>query len=221
MGATTRPVSAEGRGMTRSTDQQTAARRKGHSHVYILVYKPAGVLGDFPDPEGRPTVRDLVPVPGRLFAAGRLDARTEGLMLLTDDGKVAHRLTHPRYGFEREYLALVEGKPTLDTLLRVEKGIPMQGWIAKAQRVMIIGPADGGRTWLRVIMTEGKKREVRKLLAAVGHPVLRLIRVRFGPLHLGDLEPGQWRFLTEEEVRTLLQQTRGRARRARRGRTSR
>ncbi len=186
-----------------------------HSHTYIIVHKPAGVLGDFPDPEGRPTVRDLVPVAVRLFPAGRLDARTEGLMLLTDDGKVAHRLTHPRYGFEREYLALVEGHPTAETLTRVEQGVPMNEWVARAKRVGVVGEGEGDTTWLRIIMTEGKKREIRRLLAAVGHPVRRLIRVRFGPLHLGDLEPGQWRYLTESEVEALLHQTRARARRRR------
>ncbi len=186
-----------------------------HSHTYIIVHKPAGVLGDFPDPEGRPTVRDLVPVAVRLFPAGRLDARTEGLMLLTDDGKMAHRLTHPRYGFEREYLALVEGHPTAEALTRVEQGVPMNEWVARAKRASVVGEGEGDTTWLRIIMTEGKKREIRRLLAAVGHPVRRLIRVRFGPLHLGDLEPGQWRYLTESEVEALLHQTRARARRRR------
>ncbi len=184
-------------------------------HTYIIVHKPAGVLGDFPDPEGRPTVRDLVPVAGRLFPAGRLDRRTEGLMLLTDDGRVAHRLTHPRYGFEREYLVLVEGHPTADTLLRMEKGVPLKNWTARVRRASVVGAGDGNTTWLRVIMTEGKKREIRRLMAAVGHPVRRLIRVRFGPLHLGDLEPGQWRYLKEEEIRALLRQTRRRAHRGR------
>ncbi len=180
---------------------------------YILVYKPAGVLGDFPDPEGRTTVRDLVPVEGDLFPAGRLDARTEGLMLLTDDGKVAHRLTHPRYGFEREYLALVEGKPTLDTLLRLEKGVPIGDWVARAHHASVIGEGEEkNTTWLRIIMKEGKKREIRRMLAAVGHPVRRLIRVRFGPLILGDLQPGQWRFLTDEEITRLRRATRTRAR---------
>jgi len=184
-------------------------------YTYIIVHKPAGILGDFPDPEGRPTVRDLVPVAGRLFPAGRLDRRTEGLMLLTDDGRVAHRLTHPRYGFEREYLVLVEGHPTANTLLRMEKGVPLKNWTARVSRVSVVGAGDDNTTWLRVIMTEGKKREIRRLMAAVGHPVRRLIRVRFGPLHLGDLEPGQWRYLKEEEVRALLRQTRRRARRGR------
>lgn len=182
------------------------------AHTYIIVHKPAGVLGDFPDPEGRPTVRDLVPIGGRLFPAGRLDRRTEGLMLLTDDGRVAHRLTHPRYGVEREYLALVEGRPTVETLVRMERGVPLDGWIARARRVSVIRAGEGDTTWLRIIMTEGKKREIRRMMAAVGHPVRRLIRVRFGPLHLGDLEPGQWRYLREDEVKALLRQTRRRAR---------
>lgn len=133
-------------------------------------------------------------------------------MLLTDDGKVAHRLTHPRYGFEREYLVMVEGKPTPQTLLQLEKGVSLGDWIAKAHRASVIGEGEHGKTWIRLVLKEGKKREVRRMLAAVGHPVHRLIRVRFGPLTLGDLEPGQWRFLNEAEVDTLLRQTRQRAR---------
>ncbi len=196
-------------------------KTKGREHQYILVYKPVGVLGDYPDPDGRLTVRDLVPIPGRLFPAGRLDARTEGLMLLTDDGKLAHRLTHPRYGFEREYLALVEGQPTAQTLLELETGVPLGDYEARAHRVSVIGEGPEGKTWLRLIMKEGKKREIRRMLAAVGHPVHRLIRVRFGPLTLGDLEPGQWRFLTPEEVKTLQAATRRRAQRAHRQRRKR
>ncbi len=195
--------------------------KRQNGHVYIVVHKPAGVLGDFPDPEGRPTVRDLVPVPGRLFPAGRLDMRSEGLMLLTDDGRLAHRLTHPRYEVEREYLALVAGHPTAEALLQMEKGVLVKGHRARARRVSVVGPGEEGSTWLRVVMTEGKKREVRRMLAAVGHPVRRLIRVRFGPIHLGDLEPGRWRYLSEEEVRALLAHTRGRALRVQRQRRRR
>lgn len=166
-------------------------------------------------------MRDLVPLPGKLFPAGRLDARTEGLMLLTDDGKLAHRLTHPRYGFEREYLALVEGKPTLDELLQLEEGVPIKDWIAKAKSAVIVGPGETPHTtWIRIVLTEGKKREVRRMLAAIGHPVRRLIRVRFGPLHLGQLEPGQWRFLQQEEIQALKRKTAARARRGSRRRRS-
>ncbi|NPA89983.1 MAG: rRNA pseudouridine synthase [Chloroflexi bacterium] len=177
---------------------------------YILVHKPAGVLGDYPDPAGRQTVRDLVPLPGKLFPVGRLDARTEGLVLLTDDGKLAHYLTHPRYGFEREYVALVEGKPSEDVLRRLEEGVPLKDGLARAQHAAIIGEGTHDTTWLRLILTEGKKREVRRMLAAVGHPVRRLIRVRFGPLTLDDLEPGRWRFLRKEEVRQVWQEIRRR-----------
>ncbi len=155
-------------------------------------------------------MRDYVPLPGPLFPVGRLDRRTEGLVLLTDDGKLAHYLTHPRYGFEREYVALVEGKPTAQVLSRLEQGVPLKEGIARAQRVALIGPGEGDTTWLRLVLTEGKKREVRRMLAAVGHPVRRLIRVRFGPLTLGDLEPGQWRPLRDEEVRQLWQEIRRR-----------
>ncbi len=177
---------------------------------YVLVHKPAGVVGDFPDLTGRPTVRDLVPLAGKLFPVGRLDIRTEGLVLLTDDGKLAHYLTHPRYGFEREYMALVEGKPNAKVLQTLEKGIPLKEGVARAVRVALLGPGEGNTTWLRLVLTEGKKREVRRMLAAVGHPVRRLIRVRFGPLTLGSLEPGQWRVLKDEEIQRLWQEIRRR-----------
>ena len=178
--------------------------RKNAKHTYIVVYKPVGILGDFPDPDGRPTVRDLVPIPGRLFVAGRLDARTEGLVVLTNDGRFAHKLTHPRYGFEREYLVQVQGQPNSNALSSLVEGIRLNDTIAKAHSAEVLETADD-TTWLRLILKEGKKRQIRRMLAAVGHPVIRLIRTRFGPLELGTLEPGQWRFLTHDEIQAIKQ----------------
>ena len=178
--------------------------RENAKHTYIVVYKPVGILGDFPDPEGRPTVRDLVPIPGRLFVAGRLDARTEGLIVLTNDGRFAHKLTHPRYGFEREYLVQVQGQPNSNALSSLVEGIRLNDTIAKAHSAEVLETADD-TTWLRLILKEGKKRQIRRMLAAVGHPVIRLIRTRFGPLELGTLEPSQWRFLTHDEIQAIEQ----------------
>ncbi len=179
--------------------------RKNAKHTYIVVYKPVGILGDFPDPEGRPTVRDLVPIPGRLFVAGRLDARTEGLIVLTNDGRFAHKLTHPRYGFEREYLVQVQGQPNSNALSSLVEGIRLNDTIAKAHSAEVLETADDNTTWLKLILKEGKKRQIRRMLAAVGHPVIRLIRTRFGPLELGTLEPSQWRFLTHDEIQAIKQ----------------
>jgi len=177
--------------------------RTRHKHRYIVVYKPAGVLGDFPDAEGRPTVRDFIPLPGKLFPAGRLDARTEGLMLLTDDGRFAHQLTHPRYGVEREYLAEVEGRPDEKVFSQLIRGIPLQQGIARVHSVRLLEETHHHTSWLKLILKEGKKRQIRRMLAAVGHPVRRLIRIRFGPITLKGLEPGQWRFLTREEIHQI------------------
>jgi pseudouridine synthase len=171
--------------------------------VYLVLHKPAGYLSTAHDPEGRPTVLDLVPRDTRLYPVGRLDVDSEGLLLLTNDGELANWLTHPRYAQEKEYSVLVAGQPTAETLDRLRQGV----WLAEEQAV---GHAEASTvtvteqgTWLRVILREGRKRQVRRMLAAVGHPVRRLIRVRIGPLTLGELEPGRWRRLASGEVRKL------------------
>jgi len=183
--------------------------------VYILLHKPRGYLSDTLDFRGRPSALALVPGGERLYPAGRLDARSEGLLLLTNDGELAHRLTHPRYEHEKEYLALVEGQPTEATLRRMLEGVEQDGEILRADAVerrerlgleaQIHGwkEAPRGMVWLRIILHEGKKRHIRRMCAALGHPVQRLIRTRIGPLELGDLPVGKWRHLTEREVKRL------------------
>ena len=183
--------------------------------VYILLHKPRGYLSDALDVGGRPSALSLVPNGERLYPAGRLDARSEGLLLLTNDGELAHRLTHPRFGHEKEYLALVEGEPTEATLQRMLEGVERDGQILRAdavQRLERLGPearihgweeAPRGMAWLRILLHEGKKRHIRRMCAALGHPVRRLIRIRIGPLKLGDLPAGKWRYLTEKEVKRL------------------
>ena len=172
-------------------------------HVYVALHKPRGVLSDEGDEAGRfSTVRDLVPLPGRLFAVGRLDLQSEGLLLLTDDGDLANRLTHPRYEHTKEYHVDVEGQPDEGTLERWRRGVFLDGRRTVPAEVSVLH-SERDHTWLRVVLREGRKRQVRRVAAMLGHPVRRLVRVRIGPLDLGDLQPGQWRKLTDAEVKAL------------------
>lgn len=173
------------------------------SYTYVAVHKPRGVLSDEGDGSGRlPTVRDLVPLPGHLFPVGRLDLRSEGLILLTNDGDLTYRLTHPRFGHEKEYRALVQGEPVERTLDRWCRGVFLAGRRTAPAEVTVAG-REKDMTWLRVILHEGRKRQIRRVAAMLGHPVHRLIRVRIGPLHLGNLKPREWRELTDAEVDAL------------------
>jgi len=171
--------------------------------TYVALHKPRGVLSDEGDGSGRlPTVRDLVSLPGHLYPVGRLDLRSEGLILLTNDGDLAYRLTHPRFGHEKEYRALVEGEPDEATLARWRRGVFLDGRRTAPAEVTVVGRESGG-AWLRVVLREGRKRQIRRVAAMLGHPVRRLIRVRIGPLRLGGLKPGQWRKLTDAEVKAI------------------
>lgn len=177
---------------------------------WILLNKPAGYVCTRRDPQRRPTVYDLLPRdPGSLFTVGRLDADTEGLLLFTNDGETANRLAHPRYGCLRVYEARVRGEVTPDTVRKLEAGIPLEDGIARASGIRIL-KLGAGRTSLRLGLREGRNREVRRMLAEAGHPVLRLRRVRFGPVTLGRLPPGASRELTERENRALARVTAGR-----------
>jgi 23S rRNA pseudouridine2605 synthase len=172
---------------------------------YFALHKPAGVVTTLRDPQGRPSVRDLLPTDGpRVFPVGRLDRDTEGLLLLTNDGELANRLTHPRYGVEKEYLAEVEGRPGPRHVAALRRGVDLDDGPARPASVRIVD-ARGDRGQLRVVMTEGRKREVRRMLAAVGLPVGRLVRLRVGPVTLGSLRPGSFRELSVEEVRGLAE----------------
>jgi pseudouridine synthase len=172
---------------------------------YYALHKPAGVVTTLRDPQGRPSVRDLLPTDGpRVFPVGRLDRDTEGLLLLTNDGELANRLTHPRYGVEKEYLAEVEGRPGPRHVAALRRGVDLDDGPARPASVRIVD-ARGDRGQLRVVMTEGRKREVRRMLAAVGLPVGRLVRLRVGPVTLGSLRPGSFRDLSVEEVRGLAE----------------
>jgi len=175
----------------------------GISHVYIALHKPRGVLSDEGDGSGRlSTARDLVPIQGRLYPVGRLDLRSEGLILLTNDGDLTYRLTHPSFGHEKEYRALVEGLPSEATLKKWRRGVFLDGQRTATAEVSVV-ERKKGNTWLRVVLREGRKRQIRRVAAMLGHPVQRLIRVRIGPLRLGGMKPGQWRRLSDTEVKAL------------------
>jgi 23S rRNA pseudouridine2605 synthase len=166
--------------------------------VHYLLNKPAGVVTTSADPQGRETAIDLVPLQPRVFSVGRLDAATEGLLILTNDGELAHHLTHPRYGVEKEYLALVEGSPSPSALRRLREGVELEDGITAPARVALIHP-----NGLRLTIHQGRNRQVRRMCAAVGHPVVRLVRTRIGPVVDRRLRPGAWRVLTAGEVRSL------------------
>jgi 23S rRNA pseudouridine2605 synthase len=172
-------------------------------HTHVALYKPRGVLSDEGDGTKRiQTARELVALPGHLYPVGRLDLRSEGLLLLTDDGELTHRLTHPRYEHEKEYQVYVEGHPDEKTLQQWRSGVFLEGSKTAPAEVSIVR-RERGHAWLRVVLREGRKRQIRRVGAMLGHPVHKLIRVRIGPVHLGDLEPGEWRHLTEQEVEAL------------------
>ncbi len=189
--------------------------RISREHRYVAFYKPRGVLSALSDPEGRKTIRDLVPLPGHWYPVGRLDFDSEGLMLLTDDGDLAHRLTHPRYQHPKTYLVLVQGVPSSQALERLRSGITIEGGYRTAPaRVSLLREPPrglppmnvrfkGATSWLKIVLREGRKRQIRHMMAAVGHPVLRLVRIGIGPLKLRDLKPGRWRSLTRSEVEQL------------------
>lgn len=177
-------------------------RYKPPTYTYIMLHKPQGVLSTVRDPHGRRTVLDLVQVPERIYPVGRLDYESEGLLLLTDDGELAQQLTHPRYEHSRVYRALVAGEPTAETLERWRRGIVLDGRPTRFDKVEV-ETLGRGETWLRITVHEGRNHLVRRVAAALGHPVLRLIRVEMGPLKLGELAPGRWRRLTVSEVKLL------------------
>jgi 23S rRNA pseudouridine2605 synthase len=176
------------------------------AYEYVMLNKPEGIVSTVRDPQGRPTVRSLVDSEHRLYPVGRLDIDTTGLVLLTNHGELAHRLTHPRYRVERVYVALVHGNPTAETLRRLEKGIELVDGMARARRARPLARASD-RTRLEITMTEGRKHEVRRLLEAVGYPVEQLARTAFGPLKLGRLRVGHSRALRPDEVGLLLKAT--------------
>lgn len=166
--------------------------------IYYLVNKPAGVVTTMSDPQGRPTVADLVPGAPRVFPVGRLDADTEGLLIMTNDGELAHRLMHPRYGVDKEYLAHVTGTVAPGAVRRLRDGVMLDDGMTAPAKVSQPDPGV-----LRITIHEGRNRQVRRMCDAIGHPVTRLVRVRIAGLADRRLRPGTWRELDGEEVRAL------------------
>lgn len=171
--------------------------------TYIAIYKPRGVISAVQSPDPRPTVRDLVPVPGHLFPVGRLDVDSEGLVLLTNDGELANRLTHPRYGHEKEYHVLVARRPDEEQLTTWRRGVVLEDGYKTAPAEVRVERFQGKGAWLRVVMKEGRKRQIREVGKTIGLPVVKIVRVRIGSLQLANLKPGEWRQLTPEEVAVL------------------
>jgi 23S rRNA pseudouridine2605 synthase len=170
--------------------------------AYVLLHKPAGVVTTARDPQGRPTVVELVGHPARVVPVGRLDVDTTGALLLTNDGALAHRLAHPRYQVDKVYVADVEGTPSGATLARLAAGVHLDDGVTAPATVR-----RRGRSRLELTLHEGRNRQVRRMLDAVGHPVTHLHRSRYGPLTLEGLEPGRWRELEPLEVERLREAT--------------
>jgi len=167
--------------------------------AYVLLHKPAGVVTTARDPQGRPTVVDLVSHPTRVVPVGRLDADTTGALLLTNDGELAHRLAHPRYEVDKVYEVECATQPSDDDLSRLREGVQLEDGMTAAARVRRLR---GGR--IELTIHEGRNRQVRRMLEAVGHPVTRLHRSRYGPLTVEGLGPGEWRELRPDETHALV-----------------
>jgi 23S rRNA pseudouridine2605 synthase len=178
-----------------AVDGEAIARQR---LAYVLLHKPPGVVTTARDPQGRPTVVELVPAEPRVVPVGRLDADTTGALLLTNDGQLAHRLAHPRYGVEKTYVVEVEGDPGEDALARLREGVELEDGLTAPAKARRLGP---GR--VELVLHEGRKHQVKRMLGAVGHPVTRLHRSAYAGLTLEGLEPAEWRELEPSEVDRL------------------
>ncbi|HNU72512.1 MAG TPA: pseudouridine synthase [Thermodesulfobacteriota bacterium] len=170
----------------------------------ILLYKPTGYITSVVDPLGRPTVLDLVKgVEARLFPVGRLDYDAEGLLLLTNDGEFANVLLHPRYQVARTYLVKVKGQPSAESIQRLRSGIPLPDGKTMPARVSFV-EATRNNSWIRITVSEGRNRLIKRMFEAVGHRVLKLKRIQFGPFTVGSLKPGEYRILAPDEVKKRM-----------------
>lgn len=171
---------------------------------WVALNKPRGYVTTRDDPQGRPTIYELLPPHLRsLFYVGRLDVESEGLLLLTNDGDRAHRLLHPKFQVPRVYDVIVSGGVTAETVRKLLAGVELDDGTAKAESVKVMPARHADESKLRILLREGRKREVRRMMRAVGHPVRRLRRISYGPVQLGRLASGEWRQLTAEELKGL------------------
>lgn len=185
-----------------AVDQQPVRGRQ--EFTYIALYKPPGVVSTVRDTHGRPTVIDLVESAVRLYPVGRLDLESAGLILLTDDGELAQLLMHPRYEHSKAYHVRVTGYPDQEILRQWQQGVELDDQRTAPAHVTVLR-REQGCTWLELVIREGRKRQVRRVAELLGHPVQELVRVRIGPLLLGNLRPGEWRHLSAQEVAELKQ----------------
>lgn len=188
------------------TIDNISVSNKPAKQLYIALYKPPGYMSDLKDPEGRSLARDLIPITGRLYPVGRLDYSSEGLIIYTNDGNFAQRTLHPRYQLEKEYLVKVQRPLTAAELERLTTGRRIEGVVYRLRSVKLatITPRNA---WYVMTATEGRNRMIRKLAESIGHRVLRLRRIRIGPVVLGGLRPGMWRHLRPKEIEQILRQT--------------
>lgn len=178
--------------------------RREVKRVWVMLYKPRGVVSTSSDPQNRKTVQDCIKgVPERLFHVGRLDINSEGLILLTNDGERANRMMHPKYRVEKTYYAVCDGKLTAQEIASLTNGVELEDGMTAPAKIRGVRENREGNTSFLIVIHEGRNRQVRRMLEAVGHKTLRLKREKYGPLELGDMKPGEWRYLTEEEIRRL------------------
>lgn len=179
----------------------------------IAFFKPFGVMTAFTDEEGRPTLKGYIDVPD-VYPAGRLDMDSEGLLILSDDGALIHRLTDPKHKIEKTYLVQVEGLVTPQALAELERGVVVKGSLTRRSQAVLVPPPNlperikpvtphKETCWIRLTLKEGRKRQIRHMTAAVGFPTLRLVRISIGPVNLEGLSPGEWRYLRTEEIARL------------------
>ncbi len=176
---------------------------RSEKKITVVLNKPKGVMTTSSDPRNRPTTADLVKnIKARLFPVGRLDYHTEGLLILTNDGELAHRLQHPRFGVPKTYRTKVKGVPDPRTLARLRSGVVLDRRRTAPAKVKKVGTT-GKNTWLEITIKEGRNRQVRRMCQTVGHPVMKLKRTRYGPIQLDSLKPGSYRHLTTRELESL------------------
>lgn len=201
-------VDEPGRRIDPTVDQLTVdgvAVQVDPTRRYVMLNKPVGIVSSLHDEQGRPDLRRFTDqYEERLFNVGRLDAETSGLLLLTNDGGLAHVLAHPSFGVMKTYIARVSGAVTPQTIAKLTKGVELEDGVTAADKARLLSRAAGGDSLVEVTLHSGRNRIVRRMLAAVGHPVTDLVRRQFGPLRLGTLAPGQTRDLTRDELGELL-----------------